>query len=44
MKIKNSDTDEYATLKFDIYLDGIDLNELRNMRQKELELNLRVKR
>lgn len=41
IKIKNSDTDTYASVKFDIDLKGVDLNKLTDMKHKELSLEVK---
>ena len=43
VKIKNSDTDSYASLKFDIDLKGVDMNELINLKHKDLRMELNKK-
>lgn len=40
VKIKNSDTDTYASLRFDIDLKGVDFNKLIAMKHKDLQMEL----
>ncbi len=40
IKVKNTDTDTEASVKFDIYLKKTDLNELANLSLKELKLTI----